>query len=392
MLKPAIDRIRRWSWENGLSRQARDELRRDHDSGLREDPGIDEVVRACGRWLCRAQDNSKSADGGVARHYSLLAGWAASYPETTGYIIPTMTRLSEELGDPEYLKRTRRMLDWLVSIQLPGGGFQGGTVDATRVVPVTFNTGQILIGLAEGCRAFGDKRYEESMHRAARWLRDSLDADGCWRKHPTPFAEAGEKAYETHVAWGLLEAERATPGCGYGEAGLRQVSWALTKQLPNGWIRDCCLDDPAAPLTHTLGYFLRGVLEAYRFSGEGSFLQAARLTADALMGAQRGDGALPGRLKGDWFPAVSWSCLTGNSQVAQCWIILKRFTGEEKYLDSAKRLNAFVRRTIRINGSEGLSGGVKGAYPVDGDYGKMQYLNWAAKFTIDANLAERECE
>ena len=51
-------------------------------------------VRAAVQWLCRAQD--VSGDGGVARSYSLVynpffkrRGWTPSYPETTGYIIPT---------------------------------------------------------------------------------------------------------------------------------------------------------------------------------------------------------------------------------------------------------------------------------------------------------------
>jgi hypothetical protein len=30
----------------------------------------------------------------------------------------------------------------------------------------------------------------------------------------------------------------------------------------------------------------------------------------------------------------------------------------------------------------------KESHPIDGDYGKFQYLNWAAKFTIDANRRE----
>src|SRR3546814_13704746 len=89
------------------------------------------------------------------------------------------------------------------------------------------------------------------MQAAARFLRDSLDADGCWRRHPTPFAVAGEKAYETHVSWGLFEAERLAPGEGYGEAGLRQVDWALGSQRANGRVADCCLSDASRPLTHT---------------------------------------------------------------------------------------------------------------------------------------------
>jgi len=32
---------------------------------------------------------------------------------------------------------------------------------------------------------------------------------------------------------------------------------------------------------------------------------------------------------------------------------------------------------------------VTGSFPVDGGYGTFQYLNWACKFSIDANLFEQ---
>ena len=41
-----------------------------------------------------------------------------------------------------------------------------------------------------------------------------------------------------------------------------------------------------------------------------------------------------------------------------------------------------------LDGPEDVRGGVKGSFPVDGGYGTFEYLNWAAKFTIDACLAE----
>ena len=357
-----------------------------------EDPGISAVVQATAEWLARAQDQSASADDGVARDYSLLSGWASSYPETTGYIVPTLIRLAREQKSPDYLARARRMLDWLVAIQMYDGGFQGGKIDAQPRVPVTFNTGQVLIGLAAGAAEFGLDLYGEAMHRAARFLRDSLDPDGCWRKHPTPFAARGEKAYETHVAWGLFEAERLAPGQGYAAAAQRQIAWALTKQKSNGWVADCCLNDPSAPLTHTLGYYLKGLIEAYRFSGEPQLLGAACRTADGLLGAQRPDGSLPGRLRADWSAAEDWSCLTGNVQIAESWLYLARVTDQDHYAQAARRANAFVRRTVRLDGELGIRGGIKGSFPVDGDYGRFEYLNWAAKFTIDANLAEQDLD
>jgi hypothetical protein len=369
-----------------LPKAARAEYDRDRRGLLERDSGAEAVVSACLDWLVRAQDKSQSADGGVARDFSLVRGWATSYPETTGYIIPTMLAAASKSGRDDLRVRAKRMLDWLVAIQFPDGGIQGGKIDAPVKVPVTFNTGQVLLGFCAGVRTFED--YRDAMHAAARFLRDSLDPDGCWRRHPTPFAAPGEKAYETHVSWGLFEAERLAPSEGYGAAGLRQVEWALGKQQTNGWVADCCLNQPDQPLTHTLGYYLRGVVEAHRLSGEARFLEGARRTGDALMQAQRPDGSLAGRQRPDWTPAVPWTCVTGVSQIAESWFYLFETTSDERYAAAAFKANSFVRRTIRVDGPPDIRGGVKGAFPVDGGYGEFEYLNWAAKFTIDANVKE----
>jgi hypothetical protein len=77
-------------------------------------------------------------------------------------------------------------------------------------------------------------------------------------------------------------------------------------------------------------------------------------------------------------------------QIAHCLFLLYRLTGHHDYLHAGRRLTAFVRRTVRLDGHQGVAGGVKGSFPVDGEYGQWQYLNWAAKFCIDANLLEIE--
>lgn len=370
-----------------LPEVARFEMARDRQGPPAEDPGIERVVREAIAWLGRAQDCSPDHDGGVARHYSLLDGWGRSYPETTGYIVPTLLDWARRTGDNETLQRARRMLDWFLRIQFSDGGFQGGMIGTDVLVPVTFNTGQILLGLAAGVAEFGD-HYRASMRRAADWLRDTQDADGCWRKHATPFAELGDKAYETHVAWGLLEAARLDPDRGYGETALRNVRWALSKQRANGWIADCCLTDPSKPLTHTLGYALRGIIEAFRYSGDESLLVAACKTADGLVSATGDGGWLPGRLDHEWKAATHTVCLTGNVQIAHSLFLLYSVVGASQYLETAMALNQFVRRTVTVDGPDDVRGAVKGSFPVDGYYGQFQYLNWACKFMLDSNLIE----
>lgn len=387
-LKQFLSQLKdRYFDERRLPEAARAQLKMDR-AGLPDfDPGPEAVAAEGIAWLKRSQDMSASHDQGSARDFSLVKGWATSYPETSGYIVPTMITYADRVGDADLLERARKMLDWLVAIQFPEGGFQGGKIDAQVRVPVTFNTGQILIGLAAGVARFGDI-YREPMLRAGAWLRDSLDEDGCWRKHPTPFAEPGEKAYETHVSWGLFDAARLAPDQGFGEAGLKQVRWALSKQQDNGWFGSNCLSTPETPLTHTIGYVLRGVVEAYRYAGEPELLAAAQKTADALLTAIEPDGRLSGQLDRYWKGRADWVCLTGSVQIAACWLLLYGITGKEAYLDAARRANRFVRRTVRVTGNPDVRGGVLGSYPVNGAYGRYEYLNWAAKFCIDAQLFE----
>jgi hypothetical protein len=383
VLNPIIDRI-----EFSRLPAAAKQVARADGAGLHgSDPGAAAAIAAALDWIGRAQDCSRSADGGVARHYSLTTGWGSSYPETTGYIVPTMLDQAERRRDDALRQRARRMLDWLVSIQFPEGGFRGGVIDQGSPVPVTFNTGQILLGLAAGTAVFGD-RYRPAMRRAADWLASTLDSDGCWRKYRTPFASQDDKSYETHVSWGLFEAARVDSNKTWGEAGIRQVRWALTKQHANGWMASCCLEDPSNPLTHTLGYALRGILECHRYSGEAAFLDAARHLAEGLLAAQHADGRLPGQLGPDWSAGAPWVCLTGLVQIAHCWLLLYQETGERHFRDAGFAGNAFARRTVAYDGPDDLRGGVKGSFPVDGDYGRFQYLNWATKFFIDSNQAE----
>jgi hypothetical protein len=388
-LNALLDRARRVRDELVLPPAAKAEAGRDARTIERPDPGIAEAVEAALSWLGAAQDESASRDGGIARHYSLLSGWSASYPETSGYIVPTLLRGQPGASAAQHRERGRAVLNWLAAIQLPDGGFQGGMVGQTPVVPVTFNTGQILIGLAAGVAEFGDS-YRPAMQAAADWLVRTQDADGAWRRNPTPFAAAGEKAYETHVAWGLLEAARVEPNRGYAEAAARNIRWALGKQSPNGWFADCCLTDPSRPLTHTIGYALRGVIEGYRFSGDPAFLDAATRTAHGVMSALAGNGFLPGRLRRDWSGAVRWACLTGSAQMAHCWLLLYQITGDERFHHAARKTNAYLRSRVTVDGPRESRGGVKGSFPVDGGYGAYEYLSWACKFFIDSNLLELE--
>ena len=385
-IRNTLDEAQRF-WN--LPRDAKMEYLTDHWRVPRQDPGIEKTVACAITWLCLAQDNSASQDGGVSEFYSLKTGWGPSYPETTGYIVPTMIKHARVTSDKGVRGRAKQMLDWLVSIQLPDGSFQGGNIWAQPRRPTVFNTGQVLLGLASGVREFGDE-YREAMCRAADWLVNVQDHDGCWRKYASPFVVPGAKTYDVHAAWGLLEANRLEAGRKYAEAALANARWALTQQTVNGWFLQCCVDDLRRPLSHTLGYVVRGILEAFRYSGDPIFLEAARRTSDSLLKAMQTDGFLAGRFFSNWQAAEPWACLTGTVQMAYCWLLLYCLTGEERYRDAAQIANQYVRRTVCVSGPRHKKGGIKGAFPIDGAYADYCYISWGCKFFVDANLFEKE--
>lgn len=370
-----------------LGREGREARAFDKRHDARADPGPERVIEAGVDWLLAAQRGSASADGGIARNYAIGRGWSRSYPETTGYIVQTLLEPEVLEVRPSARDAATQALDWLLTVQTPAGGWPGSVAGASTE-PVTFNTGQILLGFADGIRKLG-RDDRQAVLRGGDWLVEMLDSDGGWRRGHSRYAMPGPSVYELHTAWGLAEAADALSHRPFIEAAVRNADWALTMQQANGWFDKCDLTDERRPLTHTLAYAVRGLIEVSRHAGTERHFEGALLAARALASAMGPDGNLPGRLTSSWEPAVDWSCLTGTSQMAICWAALYERTGDEEFLAAMCRGNAFVRRTVRLDGPAEIRGGVPGSFPVTGEYGRFELLNWAAKFTVDAQLAER---
>jgi len=352
-------------------------------------------VGAAVEWLCRAQD--VAGDGGVARSYSLVynpffgaRGWTAAYPETTGYIIPTMFDYARASARGELFGRAVRMADWECEVQMPSGAVQGGTITEPPS-PAVFNTGQVLFGWVRAFKETGNERYLQSAVKAGDFLLSCQDADGGWRKQLSRFASQTMPfyTYNARTAWGLLQLAEASGKQGYRNAAVRNIDFALGEQLENGWFKNNCLGDPSRPLLHTIAYALQGVLEVGIALNNTAYISAVRLAADHLLYNQRVDGSLAGRFTDRWDPAVKYSCLTGNAQTAIVWGRLFQITGDARYLEGMTKANAYLRKVQWMEtGNPGLDGGISGSYPLHGEYGRFEVLNWAVKFFIDSLMLE----
>ncbi len=356
---------------------------------LGPEQALENHLRAAVDWLLRAQQ--ATPDDGVAHSYDLRRKvWHASYPETTGYIIPTLIDYAELFNAPEYRAAALRMTDWEIAVQMPDGGVRAGTMAAEVVVPTIFNTGQVLFGFARAVVATREPRYEQALRRAADWLVAAQDTDGAWRKFPSPFAPGSKvKAYNTRSAFGLVRAFQALGDTRWLAAADANAAWALATALPNAFLPDNCLTDNPSPLTHTLAYAMRGLMEIGVATGKSAYIDHAVRMADAIAARQRPDGAMPGRYNADWQPAASWSCLTGNSQLAINWFRLARITGDKRFEQHARAANRYnMRAQNLIERDPNRAGALKGSHPINGGYMTWRYPNWATKFFADALMLE----
>ena len=339
-----------------------------------------EHATAAVEWLYRAQDATDG--GGCASAYNLVLGWGGPYPETTGYIVPTLYDYANRYGSAEARDRAELMASWLLETQFNSGAFPKGDDPETETDPSVFNTGQILFGLVRAYEETGDERYREASRRAGEWLVSVQHPNGYWNR----FDYNGVvHSYSSRVGWALLEAADCTGEQPFRAAAKRNLEWVIDQQHDNGWFGLAGFDTGDVPFLHTIAYTIRGVLEGSQLLDDGELLERVRLSADSLLEEQRHRGILRGALDEN-FDGPEFYCLTGNAQMAVVWYRLFQLTGETAYRSAADRTVRFLKRKQRMGGRPEVRGGLKGSDPVWQRYMYLRYPNWAAKFLVDALL------
>lgn len=347
-------------------------------------------LRAAAVWLAAAQD--AMPDGGVSGRYRLKGGWSSSYPETTGYIVPTLLALADVLQDHRFRERASRAVDFLLRLQLADGAFPAGEVHENISKPSVFNTAQILHGLVAWHAATRDPRALAAARRAGDWLVAAQDADGAWRKHQYLDVTT---TYTAHASCWLAELGRYARDPAYLRAAERHLEWVLTyRDRDTGWIdlAGFSTEDHQARLasTHTIAYTLWGMLFTSEIVDSTDGVDAVRHAAHGAARRLELSGRLPGVLDCRWRACASYDCLTGNAQMALIWFRLFELDGDPRLLNAAlKALDAVKAAQPMFSRQPGIRGGVPGSDPLWGDYLYMALPSWGAKFLIDALLAKR---
>ncbi len=359
-------------------------LIRAHARTLKSDPSTDHTSarQAVADHFSRAQDHGNDAGLGS---YHLIRGWSASYPETTGYIIPTLLALAKRLGQPELETRAQRAADWLLSIQRPDGGWQGGRIDDDRPT-IVFNTAQVVRGMMAMYEHTNDQKYLDGAARACDRMVQVQEPEGYWSRHN--FLQQA-RVYDSYVSAPLLRLHALTGTASYRSAAVKNLEWVLTRQLPNGWLNDAdnTIKHNDRPITHTIAYTLDGLLECHGFVPDQRYLNAARNPAEVLLKKFLSNGGLNGRHDRNWQGSEHALC-TGNAQLAIVWARLHALTREGGYAEGVQRMAAWLK-AVQLLSDQGPipgKGAVTGTFPLWGRYEKFAFPNWAQKYLADALL------
>jgi hypothetical protein len=352
--------------------------------------GDDEHVLAAAQWLATAQD--AQPDGGVSGRYKLSSGWTSSYPETTGYLVPTFIRLAEGYGEDAWLRRAHSAIDFLLSIQLPDGAFPGGEIASNREAPSPFNSAQILHGLNAWYSRTADERARSAAQRAASWLTSVQDPDGAFRKF---YYCAIPTSYSAHLSCWLAEHAEIHEDAVASNAAMRHLDWVLQHHdSTSGWFDLAGFDEDEhrkrCAYTHTIAYTIWGVLLLGQKLRREDAILCASHAAERVLHRLEISGYLPGMLDASFRPVHRAQCLTGNAQMALIWFELYDLQRDPRYVSGALKALDHVKAAQDLdNPNPGIRGGIAGSLPVWGDYISMAFPNWAAKFFIDAMLVKR---
>jgi hypothetical protein len=354
-----------------------------------------ERARAAVEWIMRAQ--AATADAGVSVGYfpcDKANGWRASYPETTGYIIPTMLRFSTLYRDERVRERALQMAMWEVDIQMASGAVQGGPVcSREEQTPAVFNTGMVLDGWSAAYRLSGERQFLEAGGRAADYLLNDMGEDGNFRTHGRFVTPHETKTYNCLCAWALYRYGEDKKDDRYLQAAIRAVEAALRQEQPQGWFANNCLTRPDAPLLHTIGYTLQGILEVGILSGREDFIEAARRGTDPIISRISKAGFVQGRFYSDWRPALFSSCLTGSAQLAVVCYRLFNHLGVWTYREAADKVINYLKALQAIDSADpSINGAIAGSFPILGQYMSLGYPNWATKYFLDGLMLQDQLD
>lgn len=266
-----------------------------------------------------------------------------SYPEVTGYFIPTLLSIGERDLARQYAR-------WLCSVQGQDGsyGLNGRSY--------AFDTGQVVRGWLALLGQMPE--LERPLRRACDWLIKTANS------------QTGRLTVPPRgTGWSLGRRGEVCEGIHlYVLAPLRQAAQLLNEpryskfvdKSLDYYLKNVNLTDFSQPnaLTHFYTYIQEALLDL-------GCENEARAGMASVARFQQPTGAVSG------YSDVNWICSAGLAQLAHVW----------HRLEETNRADAAIKFLEEL---QNPSGGFLGSYGVDADYFPAEEISWAAKFAVEA--------
>ncbi len=252
----------------------------------------EETLRALLRWMLNAQRR----DGGIAAYYSLLTGYSESYPEVTGYIVPTLYDLARATGDDALYSSGGTRNAMVAFSANTNRRFSRRTARSERA-GICFQYRADLQGLVRAHAETRRSRDFASGSLCRRLAGQDAAADGSW-SGPGAY-QARAHTYYSMVAWSLAELSARTGDDKYGNAAERNLDWVLSHLRPSGWFDGINLRGHPNYL-HFIAYVLQGVLECGRLRRRDDAVQKVAKSAWVLLRKFENNKYLPGAYETDF--------------------------------------------------------------------------------------------
>jgi uncharacterized protein YyaL (SSP411 family) len=278
------------------------------------------------------------------------------------------------------------MTDWLLDIQ----NSDGSIPDSYFRKKMAFDTGQVIFGFVRSFEETGEQKYKHAAEKAGRWLMAIQEDDGAWIKFAV---DEIPHTYYSRVATSLLKIHKITVDSKYRDACIRNIEWCLRQQLQNGWFDNASfnLKNHHRPFTHTIAYTIDGILESGFYLEEERYISSAQRALDSILQQLPEDGHVHGTYDKHWNGDNTFSCLTGNAQLAVNLFRLYENTKNHKYRDAALKINYYLKGKQNIQAvNSNIRGGMAGSNPIWGKYIHFTYPNWATKFFVDSLMLEEK--
>jgi len=330
--------------------------------------------------------NSIRTTGGSAAFYSRLLhpvnGWSEAYPETTGYLIPTLF----EAGSSE---EALLLADWVVSLQYEDGGLPGGLLKkGEKRERSIFNTAQMILGLHRAALETSDRKYIDATVKAGKWLANTQESDGTWNKYH--YKSNYFPSYYTRVAWPMLLASEFDKSHEITNAAIKTLDFIQENALDNYFFIDAGFKKNAPAYLHTIAYTIRGFLESALLLNRSDYWDTGYNLAHHLFRQFELNNRLAGAYYQDGQRINWYRCLTGEAQMCIIWLLLAKHNEDYRFLNASSKLLdklCLAQPSLSIFKKKG---GLSGSKPFYGRYIAFRQPNWASKFFMDALLLEEQ--